>query len=412
MYCINPESDEPIFLIDCQIGKDDENPSDPYIDGAMFVRELLYMDGEGKKKIWIWINSPGGSVTDGEAIYGAILKTKTKVNTFCYGSAYSIAGVIFQAGYKRGMLENARLMYHNAFDPTAKPGEETKSLDIINAALNTMVSTRSWKDPEAVKKMMEKETFISAQDALAADLCDYVEKNDELNAPKARDFKAIWKFRETVLNKIQNKNTTDMTKIEAIKKLNLKDDATDEQIFKAMSEALDKFKNSSDELAKMKTDMENLKNAGKTAEYDDLKAKFDALEKNINDKNAADNAAIQNAEKEKKVAAAKTKILASAKARNITLSDDQLKNYVALAGTEDTTLKAVTDTIDALPMSKKAPVIAALNKDQKEKPAIEADGVDEQGLPKAKDTSRFVASMNAKVFNASKKRFSGSVIEE
>src|ERR1035437_2216615 len=120
-YCINPESDEPIFLIDCQIGKDDENPETPYCDGQAFVRELLYMDGEGKKKIWVWINSPGGNVVDGGAIYGAILKTKTPINTFCYYEAASIAGVIFQAGKKRVMLETAKLMYHEAYSVDGKP---------------------------------------------------------------------------------------------------------------------------------------------------------------------------------------------------------------------------------------------------------------------------------------------------
>jgi ATP-dependent Clp protease protease subunit len=60
-----------------------------------------------KKRIQVWINSPGGDVDDGYNIYNAMLKTKTKVDTHCYGMAASMAGAIFQAGHRRTMADYA-----------------------------------------------------------------------------------------------------------------------------------------------------------------------------------------------------------------------------------------------------------------------------------------------------------------
>ena len=107
-YTIDAESDEPIMLINKHIGYDESDGMG--IDGAEFERELMTLDTMKKKRIQVWINSPGGMVLDGWSIYNSILKTKTKVDTYCVGIAASIAGVIFQAGRERNMADYGILM--------------------------------------------------------------------------------------------------------------------------------------------------------------------------------------------------------------------------------------------------------------------------------------------------------------
>src|SRR4051794_5419098 len=94
LYTVDPAADEPIMLIDKHIGFDEVEGSG--IMGDIFQKELLALDGMGKSRIQVWINSPGGLVSDGYNIYNAILKSQTKVDTYCTGMAASIAGVIFQ----------------------------------------------------------------------------------------------------------------------------------------------------------------------------------------------------------------------------------------------------------------------------------------------------------------------------
>jgi ATP-dependent protease ClpP protease subunit len=107
MYTVNVDSDEPIMLINKHIGYDE---ADGYgIMGDLFQAELLALDQMEKKRIQVWINSPGGSVMDGYNMYTAMLKTKTKVDTYCVGICASMAAVLFQAGRKRvhGRLRSA-----------------------------------------------------------------------------------------------------------------------------------------------------------------------------------------------------------------------------------------------------------------------------------------------------------------
>ncbi len=89
IYTIDVESDEPIMLINKHIGNDDQLGQG--IDGSIFQAELLRLDTMGKKRIQVWISSEGGIVMDGYKIYNAILKSKTKVDTYNVGICASIA---------------------------------------------------------------------------------------------------------------------------------------------------------------------------------------------------------------------------------------------------------------------------------------------------------------------------------
>jgi ATP-dependent protease ClpP protease subunit len=176
-YVVDPTSDEPIMLINKHIGYNETDGQG--IDGGQFQSELLRLDSMGKKRIQVWINSVGGVVFDGFAIYHAITRSKTKVDTYNVGLAASIAGVIFQAGRKRIMADYSVLMYHNPYIPGS---EDVKNdmLDKFSEACNIMTS-RSGMSKADVEDMMNKETFLTASEAIQKGLCDEIEQSSDFN---------------------------------------------------------------------------------------------------------------------------------------------------------------------------------------------------------------------------------------
>lgn len=201
MYCITPDTNEPIMLLDRPIGYE-QGSTEPFIDGNEFARELLQLDTLGKKKIQVWINSPGGNVAEGMAIYNAILKTKTNVDTYCVGIAASIAAVIFQAGRNRIMSDYGQLMYHNP------SGADNSVLRSIKSSLVTMICSRSGKEDAEVSKMMDRETWIQAGDAIESGLCDKIEHSNEHNKPrKVNEVQMYWADSNKIINNIFKTNT-------------------------------------------------------------------------------------------------------------------------------------------------------------------------------------------------------------
>lgn len=221
-YTVDPNAERPIMLIDKHIGYDEVEGYG--INGAEFARELMVLDSMGKTAIDVWINSPGGIVLDGYNIYNAILQSKTKVNTVCVGMAASIAAVIFQAGRERIMCDYGILMYHNPFG-----SENSEALRTMRDSIVTMISQRCGMSEDDTKAMMNREPFMSAQEALDKKLCDSIQVSAELNkkrmAPVAakNDAKAYFKEAHAILNTIlptSKKQTMDFAKIANRLKLN------------------------------------------------------------------------------------------------------------------------------------------------------------------------------------------------
>ena len=207
IYCIDLTVDEPIMLLNTHIGMDDTDGQG--INGSLFQQELLQLDTLGKKRIQIWINSPGGVVTDGYNIYNAILKSNTPVDTYCVGCAASIAGVIFQAGRKRIMADYSWLMYHNPFG-----SENSNIINTMKTSIVTMIERRCGMDEEAVNKMMNRETFKTAPEALEMKLCDSIESSVKLNTKylqKISDSLQFHKECNKVVNIFLNTNTNKMS---------------------------------------------------------------------------------------------------------------------------------------------------------------------------------------------------------
>lgn len=116
------------------------------------------------------INSYGGEVAEGLAIYNALKKHKAKVRTRCDGFACSIASVIFMAGDERIMNEASLLMIHNAFSwaegDTNALRKMADDLDLITNQSKKIYLANSNIDEAALTELMDKETFIEPEDAL------------------------------------------------------------------------------------------------------------------------------------------------------------------------------------------------------------------------------------------------------
>lgn len=263
-YTIDTESAEPIMLINRHIGYDELDGMG--IDGADFERELMVLDGMGKKRIQVWINSPGGIVLDGWSIYNAILRTKTKVDTYCVGIAASIAGVIFQAGRERNMADYGILMYHNPFNTSSD-----KSYEKIKSSIVTMVASKCGMQEEDLAKEMDSELWLDAWEALSKNFADSIEMAWDFNKkrgalkpdiamPKDMDVKARWAMSNKVLNNYFKTNNKNMKNI--ANKLGLNPEASEDAIVSALEDVQNKIAG----FDAIKNELEDIKNVLQTKE--------------------------------------------------------------------------------------------------------------------------------------------------
>lgn len=137
-------------------------------DAASVVKEINSLKA---KKLNVRINSPGGSVFDGIAIYNALSRHPAEVTTYIDGVAASIASVIALAGKKVIMADNAMFMIHNPWTfAMGDSGELRKQADVLDQVGETLITTyasRTDKDREVIRKAMDEETWFTADEAMA-----------------------------------------------------------------------------------------------------------------------------------------------------------------------------------------------------------------------------------------------------
>lgn len=292
-YTDNPEAEVPRMFIDKEIGGKDADGT-PNIQGNDFLKELMCLSDEmGKKTIEVWINSPGGIVTEGQSIYTAILESKANVNTICYGIAASIAGVFFQAGKKRIMMDHANLMYHPAYSPD---GVVDKALVALNKSICIMVAKRTGKTEDDIWAIMnrgrldDKGTWIGAKEALEMGFCDEIRNSDAKNNIEGENVHSIWTKANKVFNRVSEKPKPKTMKT-VLAKLKLNEEASEAAAIIAIDA--------------MNKSMEDLKSAydKKMKECDDLKAKMDEMDKKA--KAEAEDAKAKAEEEDKKAKAKK-----------------------------------------------------------------------------------------------------------
>ncbi|WP_299486709.1 ATP-dependent Clp protease proteolytic subunit [Acaryochloris sp. IP29b_bin.137] len=145
------------------------------------VAFLLYLDSEDPSKpISLYINSPGGSVTAGLAIYDTMQHIKSEVVTICVGLAASMGSFLLAAGSpgKRLALPHSRIMIHQPSGGTRGQASdieiEAKEIIRVRQQLNEIYSARTGQTLDKIEKDMDRDFFMSAQEALEYGLIDQV----------------------------------------------------------------------------------------------------------------------------------------------------------------------------------------------------------------------------------------------
>ncbi len=146
------------------------------------VAQLLYLDSDDPNKpIYLYINSPGGSVTAGMAIFDTMQYIKSEVVTICVGLAASMGSFLLAAGSpgKRLALTHARIMIHQPMGGTGRRQAtdiqiEAKEILRIRSLLNDLLAQRTGQNLEKIQKDTDRDYFMSAEEAKEYGLIDKV----------------------------------------------------------------------------------------------------------------------------------------------------------------------------------------------------------------------------------------------
>lgn len=164
---------------------------------SLIVSQLIFLESEDSEKdIYLYINSPGGSVTDGLAIYDTMQYIKAPVSTICIGQAASMGAFLLAGGApgKRMSLPNARIMIHQ---PLGGAGGQATDIDIqaqeilrLKGRLNELLAIHTKKDIEKIELDTDRDFFMSAEEAKEYGLIDTViipkigENNESMPLPE------------------------------------------------------------------------------------------------------------------------------------------------------------------------------------------------------------------------------------
>ena len=144
------------------------------------ISELLYLDSLNNDDINIYINSPGGSVTAGMAIYDTMRFVKSKVSTICVGMAASMAAFLLSSGDKgkRFALPNSEVMIHQPLGGAQGQATEIKiaaeRILKLKDKLNKMLAENTGKTIDEVSKDTERDYFLTSKEALNYGLIDKI----------------------------------------------------------------------------------------------------------------------------------------------------------------------------------------------------------------------------------------------
>jgi ATP-dependent Clp protease protease subunit len=153
----------------------------------MIIAQLLFLEADNPgRDIHLYINSPGGAVSSGFAIYDTMQFLRSPVNTICMGLAASMAAFLLAAGSKgkRSALPHARVMIHQpsggAQGTAADLEIHAKEILYLRTQLNTLFSKHTGRPVEQIERDMDRDRFMSAAEAKSYGLIDnVVEKAEE-----------------------------------------------------------------------------------------------------------------------------------------------------------------------------------------------------------------------------------------
>ena len=144
------------------------------------VAQLLYLDSLNHEDISIYINSPGGSITAGMAIYDTMNFVKSDVSTICIGMAASMGAFLLSCGKKgkRFILPNAEVMIHQPLGGAQGQATEIKiaaeRILKLKAKLNRILAQNTKQALETIENDTERDHFLDAEEALAYGIVDEI----------------------------------------------------------------------------------------------------------------------------------------------------------------------------------------------------------------------------------------------
>lgn len=144
------------------------------------VAQLLYLDSINHNDIYLYINSPGGSVTSGLAIYDTMNYIKSDVSTICFGIAASMGALLLSSGTrgKRYILPNADVMIHQVLGKSEGQASDieisTKRILNLKKRLNKILSKNTNKNIKTIEKDTDRDNYLSAQEAIEYGLVDKI----------------------------------------------------------------------------------------------------------------------------------------------------------------------------------------------------------------------------------------------
>ena len=147
------------------------------------VAQLLYLDSESNEDIELYINSPGGSITSGMAIYDTMNFIKSKVSTICIGIAASMAAFLLSSGEegKRMALPNSEIMIHQPLGGASGQATEIKiaaeHILKVKNKLNKILAKNTGKTIEQIEQDTERDYFLSSKEAKNYGLIDKIIEN-------------------------------------------------------------------------------------------------------------------------------------------------------------------------------------------------------------------------------------------
>jgi ATP-dependent Clp protease, protease subunit len=148
------------------------------------VQKIIYFDGQSSEDITIFINSPGGMISSGLAIYDAMQYSKSDIKTVCMGFAASMGAVLLCAGEKgkRETWENSRVLIHqplisgNFFGPASEINIQAEEMLKVRDKLNRILADHTGQTLKKIEEDTDSDYFMSADEAVKYGVVDAIEK--------------------------------------------------------------------------------------------------------------------------------------------------------------------------------------------------------------------------------------------
>ena len=155
-------------------------PIDDHVS-SLIIAQLLFLEAEDiEKDIYMYINTPGGSITSGLGIFDTMNYIKPDVSTICMGQAASMGAILLAAGKKgkRSALKNSRIMIHQPLGGVHGQATDieihTKEILFLKERINKILSERTGKTVNVIDKDTNRDNFMSSEDALKYGIIDQI----------------------------------------------------------------------------------------------------------------------------------------------------------------------------------------------------------------------------------------------